>query len=195
MGARLSSEPLRLPRCACPQGKRIWDGDPALHAKVPDLNALSALSESQLSGEIGAEKAGPRHRLFARASGPDRREDARASPLCAGNSMLPSPPIAPETARRRSGSPCPPISTVSSRSSRCSARATRPCWPRSNNGWASFAQASRPTAIHRRSQAASRTSKTWSMKPKPRWRPIKPAMLPRFSEHSRSSCGRASKPC
>jgi high-affinity iron transporter len=41
------------------QGKRIWDGDPAVRAKVPDLNALSALSESQLSGEIGADKAGP----------------------------------------------------------------------------------------------------------------------------------------
>jgi high-affinity iron transporter len=41
------------------QGKRIWDGDPALRSKIPDLNALSLLSESQLAAEIGADKAGP----------------------------------------------------------------------------------------------------------------------------------------
>jgi high-affinity iron transporter len=40
------------------QGKRIWDGDPALRSKIPDLNALSALSESQLAAEIGTDKAG-----------------------------------------------------------------------------------------------------------------------------------------
>jgi high-affinity iron transporter len=40
------------------QGKRIWDGDPALRSKIPDLNALSSLSESQLAAEIGADKAG-----------------------------------------------------------------------------------------------------------------------------------------
>jgi high-affinity iron transporter len=40
------------------QGKRIWDGDPALRSKIPDRNALSSLSESQLAAEIGADKAG-----------------------------------------------------------------------------------------------------------------------------------------
>jgi high-affinity iron transporter len=38
-------------------GKRIWDSDPALHTKIPDLNALSSLSESQLAAEIGEDKA------------------------------------------------------------------------------------------------------------------------------------------
>src|SRR5205814_1415361 len=32
---------------------------PALRSKVPDLNALSALSESQLAAEIGPDEAGP----------------------------------------------------------------------------------------------------------------------------------------
>ncbi len=41
------------------QGKRIWDSDAGLRAKVPDLNALSALSESRLAAEIGADEAGP----------------------------------------------------------------------------------------------------------------------------------------
>jgi high-affinity iron transporter len=41
------------------QGQRIWDSDPAVRSKVPDLNALSALSESQLAQQIGPDKAGP----------------------------------------------------------------------------------------------------------------------------------------
>ena len=41
------------------QGKRIWDSDPSVRARIPDLNALSSLSESQLAGEIGSAKAGP----------------------------------------------------------------------------------------------------------------------------------------
>jgi high-affinity iron transporter len=41
------------------QGKAIWDRDPAIKSKVPDLNALSSLTETQLAAEIGADKAGP----------------------------------------------------------------------------------------------------------------------------------------
>jgi high-affinity iron transporter len=41
------------------QGKLIWDSDPAIRARVPDLNALSSLSESQLAKQIGPKKAGP----------------------------------------------------------------------------------------------------------------------------------------
>ena len=41
------------------QGKSIWDNDPALRSQIPDLNALSSLSEAQLAKQIGAEKAGP----------------------------------------------------------------------------------------------------------------------------------------
>ena len=40
-------------------GQRIWTGDPAVRSAVPDLNALSSLSESQLAQDIGAGKAGP----------------------------------------------------------------------------------------------------------------------------------------
>ena len=47
------------PEALAAQGKRLWDGDPALRGKIPDLNALSSLSESQLAVEIGADKAGP----------------------------------------------------------------------------------------------------------------------------------------
>ena len=47
------------PAALAAQGKRIWDGDPALHDKVPNLNALSSLSESQLAAEIGVDNAGP----------------------------------------------------------------------------------------------------------------------------------------
>jgi high-affinity iron transporter len=41
------------------EGKRIWDNSPEVRAKIPDLNALSSLSEDELAGEIGADKAGP----------------------------------------------------------------------------------------------------------------------------------------
>jgi high-affinity iron transporter len=40
------------------QGKRIWDSRPAVRSRIPDLNALSSLSESQLAKQIGADKAG-----------------------------------------------------------------------------------------------------------------------------------------
>jgi high-affinity iron transporter len=41
------------------QGQTIWDNDPAVRGKVPDLVALSSLSETKLATEIGADKAGP----------------------------------------------------------------------------------------------------------------------------------------
>ena len=40
------------------QGKSIWQSDAAVRSAIPDLNALSSMSESQLAGKIGAEKAG-----------------------------------------------------------------------------------------------------------------------------------------
>ena len=46
------------PDALAQQGKRIWDSEPAVRSAVPDLNALSALSEAQLAKEIGADKAG-----------------------------------------------------------------------------------------------------------------------------------------
>jgi len=41
------------------KGKAIWQADPAIKDKVPDLNALSSLTETQLAAQIGADKAGP----------------------------------------------------------------------------------------------------------------------------------------
>jgi high-affinity iron transporter len=41
------------------EGKRIWDRDSAVRSRIPDLNALSSLSERQLAKQIGADKAGP----------------------------------------------------------------------------------------------------------------------------------------
>jgi high-affinity iron transporter len=46
------------PDALAAQGKAIWDRDPTLRASVPDLNALSSLTESQLAAKIGADKAG-----------------------------------------------------------------------------------------------------------------------------------------
>ena len=47
------------PDAEAEKGKAIWDSDPAIRGKVPDLNALSSLTEAQLAGQIGADKAGP----------------------------------------------------------------------------------------------------------------------------------------
>ena len=102
---------------------------------------------------------------------------SRASTLCAGSSMRPRRLSRRQAATRRRGSPCPPISTVSSRSSRCSAPAT----PAAGRGRATDGRASRK---HRRQprpggdrKPKSRQSKPCSTKPKRRWRPTKPAML------------------
>ena len=46
------------PDALAQQGKRIWDSEPKVRSAVPDLNALSALSEAQLAKDIGADKAG-----------------------------------------------------------------------------------------------------------------------------------------
>jgi high-affinity iron transporter len=47
------------PETLAAEGKRLWDNDPALRARIPDPDALSALSEHQLAGQIGDDKAGP----------------------------------------------------------------------------------------------------------------------------------------
>jgi high-affinity iron transporter len=47
------------PDALAKEGKAMWDSDPTIRSKVPDLNALSSLSEGQLASEIGADKAGP----------------------------------------------------------------------------------------------------------------------------------------
>lgn len=46
------------PELLIDEGERLWDSDPALRSRVPALNALSSLSESQLAKQIGSGKAG-----------------------------------------------------------------------------------------------------------------------------------------
>lgn len=46
------------PRALVEQGKRIWSADARLRQRVPDLNALSSLTEDQLARQVGAGKAG-----------------------------------------------------------------------------------------------------------------------------------------
>jgi high-affinity iron transporter len=41
------------------QGKQIWDSTAAVRSAIPDLDALSSLSESQLAKQIGPDEAGP----------------------------------------------------------------------------------------------------------------------------------------
>ena len=47
------------PEALSRQGKQIWDSELSVRAVVPDLNALSSFSESQLAAKIGADKAAP----------------------------------------------------------------------------------------------------------------------------------------
>jgi high-affinity iron transporter len=46
------------PQALAEQGKQLWQSDPKLRQRIPDLNALSSLSEVQLAKKIGADKAG-----------------------------------------------------------------------------------------------------------------------------------------
>jgi high-affinity iron transporter len=53
----------RAGRFAYPQqladsGRKIWEGDPAIRALVPDAAALTGLSEAKLAQRVGADKAG-----------------------------------------------------------------------------------------------------------------------------------------
>src|SRR4029078_8744615 len=49
---------LAYPEGLVREGKRIWDGNSSVRQGIPDLDALSSLSESQLAQQIGADKAG-----------------------------------------------------------------------------------------------------------------------------------------
>jgi high-affinity iron transporter len=58
-GLAFEASRFAYPEALARRGKRIWDGDPAVRSRIPDLNALSALSESQLAKQIGTDSAGP----------------------------------------------------------------------------------------------------------------------------------------
>jgi high-affinity iron transporter len=45
------------PASLAAEGKAIWDGDPALHREIPNLDALSGTSEKALAARIGPDRA------------------------------------------------------------------------------------------------------------------------------------------
>lgn len=47
------------PRALAREGQRIWTSDPDVRAAIPNLDALSGLSEQALAARIGADRAGP----------------------------------------------------------------------------------------------------------------------------------------
>lgn len=47
------------PRALAREGQRIWTSDPHVRAAIPNLDALSGLSEQALAARIGADRAGP----------------------------------------------------------------------------------------------------------------------------------------
>ena len=46
------------PAALARRGERIWNGDPSVRRAIPNLDALSSLSETQLASRIGADDAG-----------------------------------------------------------------------------------------------------------------------------------------
>ncbi|HJU77344.1 MAG TPA: FTR1 family protein [Sphingomicrobium sp.] len=50
---------LAYPQALAREGQRIWASDPDVRAVVPNLDALSGLSEQALAVRIGADRAGP----------------------------------------------------------------------------------------------------------------------------------------
>ena len=47
------------PRALAREGQRIWTSDPDVRAAIPNLDALSGLSEQALAARIGVDRAGP----------------------------------------------------------------------------------------------------------------------------------------
>ena len=45
------------PSALAAEGKTVWDGDPALRARIPDLAALATITPKALAGQIGEAKA------------------------------------------------------------------------------------------------------------------------------------------
>ena len=76
------------------KGKAIWDHDPAVRAKVPDLNALSALVRKPARGAGRRRQGRAADRVPARASRCGRREAVEPGRWRASGSSRASPPIA-----------------------------------------------------------------------------------------------------
>ena len=68
------------------QGKRIWEGDARLRQLVPDLTALTGLSEAALAREIGPEKAAAVTAYLR--SDPAAAAQAAGSPLAVARAKL-----------------------------------------------------------------------------------------------------------
>jgi high-affinity iron transporter len=161
------------------EGKRIWDRDSAVRSRIPDLNALSSLSERQLAKQIGADKAGP-VLAYLRAS-PDALV-AKTSSLSIARARLNESLAAYRSGHRDEAKrlalaayldgfePVEPM--LSARNATLLAKVEQA-----------------------RSALRSRRFNPCSMKRRRRSRPIRRAMRRRSSAHSRSSSARASKRC
>ncbi len=177
------------PEALAEQGRRYWEADPALRARIPDLEALAAITPAALARDVGEEKAAAviaylrgDPALLARGAGagslPVARDAARRGPR-----RLPraATAIAPASWR------WPPISTASSRSRRCSARATAAWSPRSRPRWAACAPRSGAGRAPARWRSGWRGCRPCSTAPRQRWRRRR-AAAPRPSSARSPSC-------
>jgi high-affinity iron transporter len=109
------------------EGKRLWDGDPAVRAAFPDLAALTQTTPAELATRLGEPRA---RALTAYLR---RHPEAAARPAGSTLTLARTRLAESEAAYRRAiARPpptrrCPPTSTASSRSSRPSAPGTAPC--------------------------------------------------------------------
>jgi high-affinity iron transporter len=73
------------PAALAAKGKAIWNGNPALRAKIPDLDALSNISEKELAADLGPEQAAA---VVAFLRSDPAAVKAKTSPLAIGRERL-----------------------------------------------------------------------------------------------------------
>ena len=174
------------------QGKSIWQSDAAVRSAIPDLNALSSMSESQLAGKIGAEKAGA---VIAYLRSDPAAVGAKGSSLDLARERLNESVAAYRAGNRDEAKRLAlaayldgfePVEPMLGARSRGFLRTSR-------RRWASCGRASRPIAIHRRSRPKSPRSSRCSTRRSPHCRRIRRVAPRPSSAPSRSSCAKASK--
>ena len=102
-------------------GKRLWESDPSLRRRIPDLTALASLTPAALGREIGADKAAA---VIAYLRG---NPEAVATPASANTLATARERLAQSLAAYEAGNrdQTKALALSSSRSSRCSPPATR----------------------------------------------------------------------
>jgi high-affinity iron transporter len=79
---------LAYPPALAAEGKRIWDSDAALRQAVPDLDALSGLSEQALARQLGSADKAAAVIAYLRANPAAVDAAAPSSPLATGRQLL-----------------------------------------------------------------------------------------------------------